>query len=104
MTFIFYSIIVILLGIFVRKFWLQIYMAWNLLLIILGTLVSASIIAICFQFFTIIFTHGESYGSFYTYFMYSLVFMFTIMIVWVCIVTDLINMTVGLLKNIFNNK
>ena len=99
-----YSILVILLGIFVRIFWLQIYIAWNILLIILGYLVSSCVISICFQFFTLILTQGESYGSFATYFAYSLVLMSTIIIVYFFIVTDIINMTIGLLRYIFNIK
>jgi hypothetical protein len=102
--FLFYSIIIILLGIFVRLFWLQIYIVWNILLIILGCIVSACVISICFQLFTLILTQGESYGSFSTYFAYSLVLMSTIIIVYFFIVTDIINMTIGLLRYIFNNK
>jgi len=97
-----YSTIIILLGIFVRIFWLQIYIAWNILLVIVGCIVSASIISICLQFFNWVLTNGESYGSFSTYFAYSLVLMSTITIVWICIVSDIINMAIGFLKYIFN--
>jgi hypothetical protein len=101
-SFILYSNIVILIGLFVRIFWLEIYILWNIFLIILGCLVSSCVIAICFQFFTLILTKGESYGSFSTYFAYSLVLMSTISIVWICIVSDVINMAIGLLRYIFN--
>jgi hypothetical protein len=101
-SFILYSIIVILIGLLVRIFWLEIYILWNIFLIILGCLVSSSVIAICFQFFTLILTKGESYGSFTTYFAYSLVFMSTITIVWICIVLDIISMAIDFLKYIFN--
>jgi hypothetical protein len=100
-SFILYSIIVILIGFFVRIFWLEIYILWNIFLIILGCLVSSCVIAICFQFFTLILTKGESYGSFSTYFAYSLVLMSTISIVWICIVSDIINMAIGFLKFLF---
>jgi len=103
-SFILYSIIVILIGLLVRIFWLEIYILWNIFLIILGCLVSSCVIAICFQFFTLILTQGESYGSFATYFAYSLVLMSTIIIVYFFIVTDIINMTIGLLRYIFNIK
>jgi hypothetical protein len=101
-SFILYSIIVILIGLLVRIFWIEIYILWNIFLIILGCLVSSSVIAICFQFFTLILTQGESYGSFATYFAYSLVLMSTITIVWICIVSDIINMAIGILRYIFN--
>lgn len=99
--FLFYSIIIILLGIFVRLFWLQIYIAWNIFLIILGCIVSACVISICFQLFTLILTQCESYGSFTTYFAYSLVLMSTIIIVYIFIVTDIINMSIRFIRNIF---
>lgn len=99
--FIVYSVIIILLGIFIRIFWLEIYIVWNIFLIIIGCLVSSSVIAICFQLFTLILTKGESYGSFTTYFAYSLVFMSTMSIVWVCIVSDIISMATNFLKSIF---
>jgi hypothetical protein len=102
-SFIFYSIVVIFLGIFIRIFWLEIYIVWNIILIILGCLTSSCAIAICFQLFTLVLTKGESYGSFTSYFTYSLVLMSTITIVWICIVSDIINMAIGLFKYIFKS-
>ncbi len=100
MAFLFYTIIIILLGIFIRIFWVQIYILWLVLLYIIGILLSSVITAITFQFFTGMLTQGENWGSFITYFWYSLVFFIVAMTVYICIITDLVEIVVKFIREV----
>ena len=103
LIFLFYTLILIFLGIIIRFFWVQIYIAGVILLTILGILLSSAITAITFQFFTWMFTQGEGWGSFTTYFLYSLVFFVVATIVYLCVISDIINIVIQFFRNVFKN-
>ena len=103
LVFLMYTFIIIFLGIIIRFFWLQIYIVGVILLIIFGVFLSSAITAITFQFFTLMFTQGENWGSFSTYFFYSLVFFVVATLVYVCVISDIINIAIQFIRNIFKN-
>jgi len=101
MSFFLFTIAVILLGIFIRVFWVQLLVIGSILFIILGIIISAALTALCFQFFSLMFSQFNDAGSFHTYFMYSLVFFTVAMVVYMSIVSDIFSMSINFIRNLF---
>ena len=96
-TFLIFTLVLVLLGIFVRIFWLPLLVIGSILCIIAGIVVSAALTAIFFQFLSLITSGLTDWGSFDTYFMYSLAFFIVAALVYASIVYDL----VGFIQELF---
>lgn len=100
-AFLFYTFVLIFLGILIRIFWVQLLIIGTILYIIAGIVLCSAITAVCFQFFTLMTSQLSDWGSFYTYFMYSLVFFTIAMLVYGCIVYDIVNSVLSFIQNLF---
>jgi len=100
-AFLFYTLVLISLGLFVRLFWIELVIIGAILMFVLGIVVCSTITAICFQFFSLMTSQLNDHGSFATYFMYSAVFYTVMMVVYGCIVYDLFNIGVEFIQNVF---
>lgn len=100
-NFLLFTFVLVLLGILVRVFWVQLLAVGLVLSIILGIIVSAAFTALCFQFFSLMTSNLNDAGSFHTYFIYSLIFFTAAMIVYVCIVSDIIGIGIDFIHNLF---
>ena len=100
-NFLLFTLIMVSLGIFVRLFWIQLLVIGSILFIILGIIVSAALTALCFQFFSLMFSQLNDAGSFHTYFIYSLVFFTVAMLVYMSIVSDIFTMGIDFIRNLF---
>ena len=101
-TFIFYTILLIAIGIFVRIFWIPILFVGSILIIILGIIVSSAVTAFVFEIFYAILNNGE-WGGYNTYFAYSLVFFIVLTSVYMSIVSDITNLAIDFFKNLFKS-
>jgi hypothetical protein len=100
-AFLIFTLVLVLLGIFVRIFWVPLLVIGSILYIAGGIVLSSAVTAICFQFFSLITSELSDWGSFYTYFTYSLVFFTVAIIVYGCIVYDMATLTINYVKELF---
>jgi hypothetical protein len=100
-TFLFYAFILVLLGILVRIFWKPLLVLGSTLAILAGIAVSSAITAVCFQFFTLMTSELSDWGSFSMYFKYCFVFFTVAIVVYGCIVYDLVNIGVRFVHKLF---
>lgn len=100
-TFLFYTFILVLLGILVRIFWKPLLVIGSIFFIAMGIALSSAITAVCFQFFTLMTSGLSDWGSFHTYFMYALVFFTVAIIVYGCIVYDIAILAIDFVKELF---
>ena len=100
-TFLIYTLVLVLLGIFVRIFWKPLLVVGSIFFIAMGIALSSAITAVCFQFFTLMTSGLADWGSFHTYFMYSLVFFTVAIIVYGCIVYDMASLAIDFIKELF---
>lgn len=98
LAFIFYTVLMIVIGIIVRLFWVPILIIGSILIIILGIIVSSAVTAFVFEMFNALFTNGQ-WDGFKTYFAYSLVFFTVSTVVYMAIVKDIFKILYKLLKN-----
>ena len=91
-TFLLYTLILVILGILVRIFWKPLLIIGIILCIIAGIIVSSALTAIFFQFISLITSELTDWGSFNTYFKYSLVFFTVATVVRGFIVYDIVDM------------
>jgi len=96
-TFLFYVLLLVCLGIFVRIFWVPLLVIGSILFTILGIIVSAGITATVFVFIRAMCSQGEISG-FSTYFMYSTVFYTVAVFIYGGIIKDLGTMVLNFFK------
>ena len=96
-AFIFYTVLMIVIGIIVRLFWVPILIIGSILIIILGIIVSSAVTALVFEMFHALFTNGQ-WDGFNTYFAYSLVFFTVSTVVYIGIINDVVKLIFKLLK------
>jgi len=100
-NFLLFTLVVVLLGIFIRIFWVQLFIIGAIIGIILNILACSLITALCFCFFAWFLSQGEGYGSLGTYFQYSLVAYTVGYIVYMLIIYDLIGIGFKYIRRIF---
>lgn len=100
-TFLFYTFILVLLGILVRIFWKPLLIIGSILYVAGCIVLSSVVTAVCFQFFSLITSELSDWGSFHTYFTYSLVFFTVAVVVYGCIVYDMASLTIDFVKELF---
>ncbi len=101
-AFIFYTLLMICAGIFIRIFWVPIWFIGSILVIILGVIVSSALTALVFEIFHAFLNNGQ-WGGFNTYFAYSLVFFTVSISVYMAIVGDMVNLAIDFFRNIFKS-
>jgi hypothetical protein len=100
-TFLIYTLVLVLLGIFVRIFWKPLLIMGSIFFIAGGIALSSAVTAVCFQFFSLMTSGLSDWGSFYTYFTYSLVFFTVGIVVYGCIVYDMASLAIDFVKELF---
>ena len=100
-AFLFYMLVLISLGIFVRLFWIQLAIIGAILMFVLGIVVCSAITAICFQFFSLMTSQLNDYGSFAMYFKYSAIFYIVAYIIYGCIMYDLFDIGIEFIQSVF---
>ncbi len=100
-TFLIFTLVLVLLGIFVRIFWVPLLVIGSILYIAGGIVLSSAVTAVCFQFFSLMTSGLSDWGSFYTYFTYALVFFTVAIIVYGCIVYDIAILAIDFVKDLF---
>ena len=98
-TFLIFTLVLVLLGIFVRIFWKPLLIIGFILAIIVCIILSSAVTAVCFQFFSLMTSELTDWGSFDTYFMYSLVFFTVATVVRGFIIYDIVDFV----KELFTN-
>ncbi len=88
LSFIFFTVLMILIGIIVRLFWIPILIIGSILIMILGIIISSAVTAFVFEMFHALFTNGQ-WNGFNTYFAYAIVFFTVSSFVYVAIVNDI---------------
>ena len=100
-TFLIFTLVLVLLGIFVRIFWKPLLIIGSIFFIAGGIVLSSAVTAVCFQFFSLMTSGLSDWGSFYTYFTYALVFFTVAIIVYGCIVYDIAILAIDFVKDLF---
>lgn len=96
-AFLFYTIVLICLGILIRIFWIPLMVIGGILLTVLGIIVCAGVTAFTFEMIHALCTDG-TWTGFSTYFAYSAVFYTVMMLVYMAIIGDIFGMAVKFFK------
>jgi hypothetical protein len=96
-TFLFYTLLMICLGILVRIFWIPLMVIGGILLIILGIIVCAGVTAFTFEMIHALCTDG-TWTGFSTYFAYSAVLYTVMILVYMAIIGDIFGMVIKFFK------
>ena len=88
MQFILSALLMILVGLFVRRYWIILLLIWYSLQAIVGIVISSWITALILTMLNFL-TNGNVWEGFNTYWMYSAVFFVVGSIVYVCIWVDI---------------
>ena len=88
MQFILYSLLMILIGLFVRRYWIILLLIWYSIQAIVGIVISSWMTAMVLTMLNYL-TNGNVWEGFNTYWMYSGVFFVVGSIVYVCIWMDI---------------
>ena len=88
LAFIFYTVLMIVIGIIVRLFWVPILIIWSIFIMILGIIISSAVTAFVFEMFHSLFTNGQ-WDRYNTYFAYTIVFFTVSSFVYMAIVNDI---------------
>ena len=88
MQFILYSLLMILIGLFVRRYWIILLLIWYSIQAIVGIVISSWMTALVLTMLNFL-TNGNVWEGFNTFWMYSAVFFVVGSIVYVCIWVDI---------------
>lgn len=101
--FLIYTIVMILLGLFVRTFWLELLVIWYIFLWILNLIIGSWLITVVVKMYHFL-INGNVWEDFNTTWAYCAVFYTVLNVVYLFIIADIATIILKILTNLFKKQ